>query len=94
MSKPVIKKPEMPNRDIVERSAYIISGDNRHSTELSYQAGIDYCYKEMLGQFIEWGNLICEEHPNEPARRGFRWFFKHDCPKCWEALSQLEEDNK
>ena len=54
MSKPVIKKPEIPDKDTVQKSAYIISGDSRHSAELSYQAGIDYCYKEMLKEVIEY----------------------------------------
>ena len=92
MSKPVIKKPEMPNRDIVERSAYIISGDNRHSTELSYQAGIDYCYKEMLGQFRDF---TFQGETWEDTEEGKLMDFHRDFTREEiEALSQLEEDNK
>ena len=48
------------------------------------QVALDDCYKEMLGQFKEWGYSSCPHEPsNLQARKAF-------CPECWQAL-QLGE---
>lgn len=91
-----MKKPEILSDEKIEEVIGKRTTERylaRHATDTEARAiaqkQLDDCYKEMLGQFIEWGNGLCAEHQGIVIDWTSR---RHSCPRCWQALlSQLDE---
>ena len=73
MSKPVIKKPELPKdhkiQGWIDDRFGVPNTVNIQAYKDILSWGIHYCYKEMLKDFIEQIELIVSRHTPSPYRK-------------------------
>jgi len=94
MSKPVIKKREIPEDHKIQAWIDDRFGVPNTVNIQAYKDILSWGYKEMLKEFGQWGeeecdcptNSLAQTDRNKPIRK------RRTCWKCWQVLqSQLGE---